>query len=375
MAETTREEKRLQTDTMDLNIGPHHPATHGVLRIVATLDGERIVKAVPYIGYLHRGVEKLCEDLTYMQITPHLDRTDYVSNLNNELSYILAVEKLAGIKVPERAEYIRVIMLELNRILNHLIWIGSFANDIGLFGTAFMYSFRDRDMIQRVFERVTGARMHYHYLTYGGVREEVHDEFEKDIKQLVDWIPGMVEQYEELLEDNEVFRARTIGVGVLDKEEAVNYGCSGPYLRSTGISMDIRRTDPYSIYPFLDFDVMVGKNGDSFDRYKVRIAEMKESRKIINQAIEGLPGGPIRSKVPRKIKLPKGEVYMRTENPKGEHGVYLISDGGDKPYRMKLRSPSYVNLMHGSRLVEGMLLPDVIAVLASVDIVLGCVDR
>jgi NADH-quinone oxidoreductase subunit D len=375
MEEIKHDEQLLQTDTMDLNIGPHHPATHGVLRIVATLDGERIIKAVPYIGYLHRGVEKLCEDLTYMQITPHFDRTDYVSNINNELSYVMAVEKLAEIKVPERAEFLRVIMLELNRILNHLIWVGSFANDVGLFGTAFMYSFRDRDLIQRVMERVTGARVHYHYLTYGGVREEVHDDFEADVKKLADWIPGRVDEYEMLLEDNEVFRARTIGVGVLDKEEAINYGCSGPFLRSTGVPIDLRKLEPYSVYPLFDFDIPVGKNGDAFDRFKVRMNEMRESAKIIKQAIEGLPGGPIRAKVPRKIRLPKGEVYIRTENTKGEFGVYLVSDGGEKPYRLKLRSPSYTNLMYGSRVVEGMVLPDVVAVLASVDIVLGCIDR
>lgn len=360
---------------MDINIGPQHPATHGVLRVVATLDGERIIKAVPHIGYLHRGVEKLCEDLTYTQITPHFDRLDYVGNLNNELSYVMAVEKLASIEVSERAQYIRVIMLELNRILSHLVWLGSFCQDLGLFATGMLWAMRDRDYIQRVMERATGGRVHYHYFTYGGLRDDVYDEFEQDVLEVIDRTTKSLYDWESLVAENEIFGFRTKGIGILESEYAVDYAVSGPMLRSTGVELDLRKVEPYLVYSKFDFNVPVGTKGDCFDRYTCRIQEMRESMKIIRQALEGLPDGPIRADVSRKITLPEGEVYVRTENPKGEFGVYLISDGREHPYRLKIRSPAFVNLMCGCSMIEGMLLPDVIAILASVDIVLGCVDR
>lgn len=364
-----------QNHLMELNLGPQHPATHGVLRIVLTLDGERVVKAVPHLGYLHRGVEKLVEDLEYFQITPILDRMDYVANLNNELSYVMAVEKLAGIRVPERAEYIRVIMLEFNRITSHFAWFGPFTNDLGLFGTAFLYGLREREFIQRLFERVTGARMHYHYFTYGGVRNEVHDTFKEEAYALIDRLPAVIDEFEYMVEENEIFRLRTKGVGVMDPKVAINFGASGPFLRASGVPIDLRKDEPYSVYDRFDFDVCVAEEGDCFARYKVRMNEIRESIKIIRQALDQMPEGPITAKVPRHICLPEGEVYMRTEHARGEFGAYIVSDGSPKPYRMKLRSPSLSNLMASCVLLPGVVLPDLIAIVASVDIVLGCTDR
>lgn len=367
--------KSAQNHLMELNMGPQHPATHGVLRFVLTLDGERVVKAVPHLGYLHRGIEKLVEDLEYFQITPILDRLDYVANLNNELSYVMAVEKLAKIEVPERAEYIRVIMLEFNRIMSHFSWFGPFTNDLGLFGTGFLYSFREREYIQRLFERVTGARMHYHYFTFGGVRNEVHDTFKEEAYALIDLLPGVIDEFEFMVEENEIFRLRTKGVGVLDPKVAINFGASGPFLRASGVAIDFRKDEPYSIYDRFDFDVCVEQEGDCFARYKVRMNEIRESVKIIRQALDGMPAGPVIAKVPRHLRPPEGEVYMRTEHPRGEFGVYIVSDGSSKPYRMKLRSPCLSNLLTSSVLLPGLLLPDLVATVASVDVVIGCTDR
>jgi NADH-quinone oxidoreductase subunit D len=364
-----------QNQLMELNLGPQHPATHGVLRIVLTLDGERVVKAVPHLGYLHRGVEKIVEDLEYFQITPILDRLDYIANLNNELSYVMAIEKMADIKVPERAEYIRVIMLEFNRIMSHLGWFGPFTNDVGLFGTAFLYSLREREFIQRLFERVTGARMHYHYFTYGGVRNEVHDTFKEEAYAIIDRLPSVIDEFEYMIEENEIFRLRTKGIGVMDPKVALNYAAIGPFLRASGVPIDLRKDEPYSIYDRFDFNICVEQEGDCFARYKVHMNEIRESMKIIRQALDNMPDGPVTAKVPRHISLPEGETYMRTEHARGEFGVYLVSDGSPKPYRMKLRSPSLSNLMASCVLLPGMVLPDLIATVASVDIVLGCTDR
>jgi len=360
---------------MELNLGPQHPATHGVLRLVLTLDGERVVKSVPHLGYLHRGVEKLVEDLEYFQIIPILDRLDYVANLNNELSFVMAVEKMAGITVPERAEYIRVIMLEFNRIMSHFAWFGPFTNDIGLFGTVFLYCLREREYIQRLFEKVTGARMHYHYLTYGGVRSDVPADFKADAQKLIDRLPSVIDEFEYMVEENEIFRLRTKGVGVMDAATAINFGASGPFLRASGVPLDFRKDEPYSVYDKIDFKVQTHTDGDCFARYKVRLNEIRESGKIIGQALAQMPEGPVRAKVPRHIELPEGETYMRTDHPRGEFGVYIVSDGKGKPYRMKLRSPSLANLLASCVLLPGMVLPDLIATVASVDIVLGCTDR
>lgn len=361
---------------MDLNLGPQHPSTHGVLRIVITLDGERIIKAQPHIGYLHRGVEKLCEHLAYFQITPLFDRLDYVANLNAELSYVLAVEKLAEIQVPERAEYIRVIMLEFNRILSHLIWFGAYMNDLGLFGTAFLYGFREREYIQRLFEKVTGARVHYHYLTVGGVRADLTDDFVPEAAKLADHVLKVVDEFEELVRDNEIFHLRTKGIGVLSTDDAIDFGVSGPILRASGMPFDLRRIEPYSVYDRFEFDVPTGEAGDCFDRYRVRMEEMRQSARIIHQALKGLPEGEIKAAgVHRRLIPPHGELYVRTEHPKGEFGVFLISYGSDRPHRLKIRSPSFVNLMASAKILEGLLIPDLIATLASVDVVMGCIDR
>ncbi len=364
-----------QTQLMEINLGPQHPATHGVFRMVLTLDGERVVKAVPYVGYLHRGIEKMVENLEYFQITPLLDRLDYVANINNELSYVMAVEKLAGIKVPERAEYIRVIMSEFNRIMSHFVWFGPFTNDIGLFGTGFLYAMRDREYIQRLFEKVTGGRMHINYLTPGGLRADLPDGFVEDANAMLDRIPKMVAEYEYLVEDNEIFRLRTKGVGYLSPETALKYGVTGPVLRASGIAADLRKDEPYSVYGKLDFNVITAEEGDNFARYKVRMEEIKESVKIIRQALEKLPEGPVLGKVTRHIVPPAGEVYARTENPKGEFGVFMVSDGTEKPYRVKFRSPSFCNLMGAVTTLPGLVLADLISTMASVDIVMGCIDR
>jgi NADH-quinone oxidoreductase subunit D len=360
---------------MEINLGPQHPATHGVLRMVLTLDGERVIKAVPHIGYLHRGIEKLAENLEYFQITPLLDRLDYVANINNELSYVMAVEKLAGIRVPERAEYIRVIMAEFNRIMSHIVWFGPFTNDIGLFGTGFLFAMRDREYIQRLFEKVTGGRMHYNYFIPGGLRSDLPDGFVEEAAALLDRIPKMVDEYEFLVEENEIFRLRTKGVGLLDKNIAFAYGISGPILRACGIPVDLRKNEPYSIYKKFDFEVVTAKGGDNFARFRVRMDEIRESVKIIRQALENLPAGPVRGKIQRHIKPPAGEVYVRTEHPKGEFGVYIVSDGTANPYRVKFRSPSYCNLMGAATALPGLVLADLISTMASMDIVMGCIDR
>jgi NADH-quinone oxidoreductase subunit D len=364
-----------QTNLMEINLGPQHPATHGVLRVVLTLDGEKVVKAVPHLGYLHRGIEKIIEDLEYFQIPPILDRLDYVANLNNELSYVIAVEKAAGITVPDRAEYIRVIMAELNRIMSHFIWFGPFTNDIGLFGTGFLFAMREREYIQRLFEKVTGARLHYNYLTIGGVRSDVPAGFADDVKEVLKKINRAVDEFIYLVEENEIFRMRTVGVGVMDGATAESFGASGPFLRASGVSYDLRKDEPYSVYDQFEFEAQTENAGDCYARYKVRLNEVRESVKIVEQALAAMPEGSYQAKVPRHVELPAGEVYARTEHPKGEFGVYMINDGGRKPYRMKLRSPSYANLMASCAIFPGMVLPDLIATMASVDIVLGCIDR
>lgn len=365
----------IKTELMTLNLGPQHPSTHGVFRLVLTLDGERVAEADPRLGYLHRGIEKLCESMEFNQIVPLFDRLDYVANLNSELSLVMAVEKLAEIHVPERAEYIRVMLLELNRILSHLIWYGGFTNDLGLFGTVFLYAFREREYIQQLMEMVTGARMHYHYFRYGGVAKDLPEGFTERVIKFTERFPKVIADFEKLVEDNEIFLVRTKGVGVLSQEMALGYAVSGPMLRASGIQFDLRKVEPYSVYPKFEFDIPIGKVGDCFDRYKVRMEEMRQSVKIVQQAVENMPEGEIRAEVPRHLKPHKGDVYVRTEHAKGEFGVYLVSDGGAKPYRLKMRSPSFVNLLAGTRLVEGSLIPDLIAILGSIDIVMGCVDR
>jgi NADH-quinone oxidoreductase subunit D len=287
----------------------------------------------------------------------------------------MAVEKLMEIRIPERAEYIRVILAEFNRILSHLLWLGAFVQDIGLLGTVFLYGFREREKIQRMMETVTGARMHYHYFRYGGVAEDLTEEFPEEALKYLDGFDSTLDEFEEMIEDNEIFLVRTKGIGVLSAKDAINFGVSGPMLRASGVKIDLRKLEPYSVYSHFDFGIPVGKNGDCFDRYRVRMVEMRQSTRIIRQALQSLPPGMIKTPVPRRIKPPQGEAYVRTEHAKGEFGVYLISDGSHQPFRLKIRSPSFANLMVAPKILEGTLIPDLIATLGSIDIVMGCIDR
>lgn len=364
----------LRTEEMILNVGPQHPATHGVLRVVVTLDGEKIVEGEPVIGYMHRGHEKLIEMRDFRQITNLLSRMDWLSGINNEIPASIAVEKLMEIEVPPRAQYLRVILAEINRIMNHLMFTGSFGLELGA-TTPVMYAFRERELLSTAMEMVTGGRMHFGFIRPGGLKEDVPRGFVeaalKGIRQLVRYIPD----YQNLLMGNEIFKQRTVGVGVLDPDLALEYGVSGPILRGSGVPFDIRRADPYLIYDQFDFDIPVGTKGDSFDRFYVLIEEMKESAKIVEQALEGLPSGSHIGQVPKRLTLPKGEIYSRAENPLGELGYYLVSDGEAKPYRMKIRTPSFSNVSVVPHMLKGAYVPDMIAILGSMFFVVGDIDR
>lgn len=364
----------LRTEEMILNIGPQHPATHGVLRVVVTLDGERIVSGVPVVGYMHRGHEKLLEQRDFRQITNLLSRMDWLSGINNEIPASICVEKLMEIEVPRRATYLRVIMAEINRILNHLMFTGSFGLELGA-TTPVMYAFRERELIQSAMEMATGGRLHFGFIRPGGLKEDVPKGFVdlalKGIRQLVKAIPD----YENLMMGNEIFKERTVGIGVLPADLALEYGVSGPILRASGVPYDVRKADPYLNYSEFDFDIPLGNSGDSFDRYFVLIQEMKESCKIVEQALEGLPAGSHIGTVPKRLTLPAGEVWSRAENPLGELGYYLVSDGEAKPYRMKVRTPSFSNISVIPHLLEGAYIPDLVAILGSMFFVVGDVDR
>ena len=360
---------------MLLNMGPQHPSTHGVFRMVLWVDGEKVVDLEPHIGYLHRGSEKLCEGEQYHQIITLFDRLDYISNFNNEWVYCRAVEKLMGLTVPERAEYVRVILCELNRIASHLLFAGTMGLDAGAM-TPVMFSFRGRERIQALFEATSGARMMHNYLRIGGIKEELPDDFEQRIRALLPEIRADVEETDKLLTFNEVFLARLKGVGAISVEDALDYGFSGPCLRACGVDYDMRKAVPYSVYDRFDFDVPVGLDGDSWDRYWVRVQEMYESLGIVEQALKQMPAGSVTSPLGRRlIRPPKGDVYVRAENPRGEIGVYLVSDGTDKPYRVKVRPPSFCNLSAIKHLLRNSWVADAVIILGSLDIVLGEVDR
>ena len=367
---------KYQGDSIELmiNMGPQHPSTHGVFRLVLWIDGERIVKAEPHIGYLHRGSEKLCEGEKYTQIITLFDRLDYVANLNCELGYCLAVEKLMGLEIPERAEYIRIILCELNRIASHLLFYGVYGLDVGAM-TPILYGFRDREKIQSLFESITGARMMHNYFQIGGVREDLPTDFHQRIKSLTKQLKQGIEECDQLLSANELFLARTKGIGIIDSINAIDYGVSGPSLRASGVAEDIRATEPYSLYEKMDFGIPVGTEGDCWDRYYVRMEEMRQSLKIIEQAIEQMEPGPTMAKVRRLIRPPKGEVYVRSESPRGDFGVFLISDGSDKPYRIKVRAPSFTNLQAIEHMLLNAYVADAVVILGSIDIILGEVDR
>ena len=365
-----------QPDSLDLmvNMGPQHPSTHGVFRLVIWIDGERIVKAEPHIGYLHRGSEKLCEDENYTQIITLFDRLDYVANMNMELAFCTAVEKLMALEVPERAEYIRVILCELNRIASHMLFYGVYGLDAGAM-TPILYGFRERERVQSLFEAVTGARMMHNYIRVGGVKDDLPDDFEERMATLTAQLKQGIEECDGLLSGSEMFLARTKGIGSISAEDAIDYGVTGPALRASGVLEDVRISEPYSIYDRFEFGIPVGSNGDCWDRYYVRVEEMRQSLTIIEQAMEQMEPGPIMAKVRRIVRPPKGEVYMRTESPRGDFGVYLVSDGSDKPYRVKVRAPSFATLQALRHMLRDAYVADAVVVLGSIDIVMGEVDR
>lgn len=368
----TRE--RFGTEEMILNVGPQHPATHGVFRLLATIDGEVLVHAEPVIGYMHRGYEKLVEQRDYRQITNLVSRMDWLSGINNEFPLALAIERLMEIEVPPRAQYMRVVLVEMNRIINHLMFFASFGAELGAITPTF-YAFREREAIQYTLESATGGRMHFGYFRPGGLKEDVPRGFFESALQGVRQVITRLPDYEDLLVGNEIFKQRTLGVGVLDKEVAYNYGVSGPIARGSNITFDVRKDEPYSSYDHFDFDVPFGTNGDCFDRFWVLVHEVVESAKIVEQAIEGMPAGPIVGKVPRVVQAPKGETYVRTENSLGELGMYLISDGDRRPYRLKIRTPSYNNVSALPHVLRGTFVSDMIAILGSFFFVLGDIDR
>ncbi len=365
----------LKTEPFVLNIGPVHPSTHGVFRMRTVLDGEVVVDVEPVFGYLHRGIEKLAEERTYTGIIPLTDRLDYIASMSNNLAYVLAVEKLAGIKVPERAEYLRVIMAELQRIAAYLIAIGAFLNECGAFFTPFLYMFREREKILDLFDMVSGQRLLYNYMRVGGVSQDIPEEFLPALDKFVGQMPGFIDEYDRLLAENEVLLARSKGVGILPKELAINISASGPVLRASGVKWDIRKADPYSIYDRFEFDIPTGTVGDCYDRYRVRIEEMRQSVRIIKQAMGQIPSGPVMSEVPHLIRPPVGEAYAHIEAPKGELGFYLVSDKSIAPYRCHIRAPSLINLTALRDMVVGWKVADLIIIFGSIDITMGEVDR
>ena len=367
-------ESQLDSSEMILNMGPQHPSTHGVLRVVLKLDGERVVDAECVIGYLLRGVEKIGEHRTYMQFNPYVDRMDYVSAVSNGLGYCEAVEKLQGVVAPARAQVVRVLLAELNRISSHIVWLGTHALDIGAMTPVF-YSFREREEILKIFEKYCGARLTTHAFRIGGLQWDLYDDFEADVRRFCRNFPARVDEYETLLTENRIWRQRTVGVGKLDAATCKALGVTGPVLRAAGVAWDLRKTQPYSGYENFNFEIPVGENGDTFDRYRVRLQEMRQSCRIIAQAVDALPGGPILAKIPKVFKPPVGEVYHSIEAPKGELGFYIVSDGGLQPYRLRVRPPSFVNLQALRGMVRGALVADVVAIIGSIDIVLGEVDR
>lgn len=384
---------------MILNFGPQHPSTHGVLRVILTLSGEEIINAECVVGYLHRGVEKIAESRNYHSFIPYTDRLDYMAGMSNNLAYVMTVEKLAQIEVPERAQYIRTICAELSRIAGHIVCVGAAALDIGAL-TVLLYGFRDREMILDLFEMLCGSRMTVNYMRIGGVSYDVTDMFLQKCREFVDYFPKALDEYEQLLTENRIWLKRTVDVGVISGKDAIDLGLGGPSLRASGVNRDLRRDEPYLVYDKLDFRVPLREKGDVFDRYIIRIMEMRESLKIIRQCLDMIPGGAFRTEDSRfclpprdKVKTdmesminhfkqvmhgiqpPKGEVYFGLESPKGELGCYIVSDGTGNPYRLKVRSPSFVNLESLNTMCKGGYIADVVAVIGSIDPVMGETDK
>jgi NADH-quinone oxidoreductase subunit D len=364
----------LDSTELVLNMGPQHPSTHGVLRVILKLDGEKVLGTDCVIGYLHRGVEKIAEARTYTQFNPYVDRLDYVAAVSNGLGYCLAVEKLLNVEASPRAQAVRVILTELNRIASHLLWLGTHALDIGAITPVF-YCFREREAILKIFEQYCGARLTTHAFRIGGLQYEVYDGFEREVKAFCDMFLAKVDEYEELLTNNRIWVDRLKDVGILNAEDCKQYGVTGPVLRAAGVQWDLRRAQPYSGYEKYEFAIPTRQNGDTYDRYIVRMEEMRQSVRIVRQAVEGIPEGPITAKVPKVIKPPAGEAYVSIEAPKGELGYYIVSDGSTQPYRVRVRPPSFINLQALDRMVRGALIADVVAVIGTLDIVLGEVDR
>ncbi|GKS66440.1 NADH-quinone oxidoreductase subunit C/D 2 [Nitrospira sp.] len=382
-----------------LNMGPQHPSTHGVVRVVLELDGERIIKATPDLGYLHRGVEKLAEGLAYMQIIPHTDRLDYVCAMANNYAYVRAVEKLLGITIPERAEYIRTIVAEMQRIVGHLFWLGAQALDIGAM-TVFFWTFREREILLDMFERLCGARLTLNYYRIGGVDSDFTPELVDQLNAFLETFPAKVDEYESLLSSNRIWLGRTKHIAVISGEDAINFGMTGPTLRGSGVAYDVRKLEPYGVYHKVDWEVPVGKNGDTYDRYWIRVEEMRQSARIIKQCLEQMPPGQIIAEEPQYIpppkqqvmrdmeslihhfiiftqgfKPPKGETYCATEAPKGELGFFIISDGSPRPYRLKIRSPSFIHMGAFDYMARGYLISDIITIFGTYDVVMGECDR
>ena len=365
----------LRTEPFVLNVGPVHPSTHGVFRMRVTLDGEVVVDIDPVFGYLHRGIEKLAEERSYGGFIPLTDRLDYVASMTNNMAYVTAVEKLGGYAVPERAEYLRVILAELQRIAAHLISLGSFLNDCGAYFTPFLYMFREREKIVDLFEMVSGQRLLYNFMRIGGFTQDAPDEFFPALNKVLRHLPSRIHEYERLISENEVFLARTKGVGILPRETAIDIAASGPVLRGSGVQWDIRRADPYSIYDRFEFDIPTGAVGDCYDRFCVRMEEMKQSLRIVGQAVEGIPGGPVRSEVPQFVRPPVGEAYAHIEAPTGDLGFHLVSDGSIAPFRCHIRAPSFMNLSALRDMMIGWKLQDLIVIFGSMAITMGEVDR
>jgi NADH-quinone oxidoreductase subunit D len=386
-------------ETMIINMGPQHPSTHGVLRLMLELDGETVLRSKPIIGYLHTGMEKTGEDLTYLQGPTNVTRMDYASPLNNELVFALAVEKLLEVEIPPRAQWIRMLMSELNRISSHLLFLATNGMDLGAI-SMMIYGFRDRESVLAFFEKVTGLRMNHNYIRPGGVAADLPDGWRDDVLRLCDNLPGKLDEYDELLTGQPIWRERTQGIGVITQEQALALSATGPILRSTGLPWDLRRTMPYMYYDELDFDIVVGSYGDTFDRYAIRLNEVRESVKLVSQIVDRMPPGdyrvqdkkvtpPPRARIDESMealihhfkiftegyKVPEGEVYVAIESPRGELGCYIVSDGSSKPYRMHIRAPSFVNLQTLPHLMRGGLVADGVAIISSVDPIMGEVDR
>jgi NADH-quinone oxidoreductase subunit D len=363
------------TDELVINMGPQHPSTHGVLRVVLRLDGERVVGSDIVIGYLHRGIEKLCENRDWAQIVLITDRMDYVAAASNNLGYCETVEKLMSLEVPRRARYIRTILAELQRIASHCLWLGTHAMDIGAM-TVFLYAFRERELVLDLFEEYCGARLTYNAMRIGGLPLDIPPGWDRKVREFCNLFEGKVAEYEELLTQNRIWRDRTKGIGVIDGNAAIAIGLTGPPLRGSGVPRDVRKDEPYAAYSEFEFNVPIGTAGDTYDRYLVRVEEFLQSIRIIRQALDGLPEGPIVGKVPRLIRPPAGETYHAIESPKGELGYFIVSDGrSNTPYRFRVRPPSFCNLQALPQLIKGHLVSDVVALIGSIDIVLGEVDR